>query len=68
MDEEVFNLSLRKFLKTVGVSSQRDIEHAVASAVQAGTIAGTEIFPATMTLDIPALNLHVTFDGDVKLQ
>jgi hypothetical protein len=68
MDEEVFNLSLRKFLKMVGVSSQREIEHAVASAIQGGAIAGTETFPATMTLEVPGLKLRVTFDGDVKLQ
>jgi len=68
MDPEVFNASLRKFLKTVGVSSQREIEQAVAAMIQAGAIAGAETFPATMTLDIPGLKLHVTFTEDVKLQ
>lgn len=68
MDEEVFNLSLRKFLKMVGVSSQREVEQAVARAIQDGAIAGTETFPATMTLEVPGLKLRVTFDGDVKLQ
>ena len=68
MDQEVFNASLRKFLKTVGVNSQREIEQAVAAMIQAGAIAGTETFPATMTLDVPGLNLHVTFAEDVKLQ
>ncbi|MDF2465189.1 MAG: hypothetical protein K0Q43_3424 [Ramlibacter sp.] len=68
MDQEVFNASLRKFLKTVGVNSQREIEQAVAAMIQAGAIAGTETFPATMTLDVPGLKLHVTFAEDVKLQ
>jgi hypothetical protein len=68
MDEEVFNLSLRKFLKMVGVSSQREIEQAVARVIQDGSIAGTETFPATMTLEVPGLKLRVMFDGDVKLQ
>lgn len=68
MDEEAFNLSLRKFLKMVGVSSQREIEQAVARAIQDGAVAGTETLPATMTLEIPGLKLRVTFDGDVKLQ
>jgi hypothetical protein len=68
MDEEVFNLSLRKFLKMVGVSSQREIEQAVAKALEDGTIAGTETLPATMTLEIPGVKLRVSFDGDVKLQ
>ena len=68
MDDEVFNLSLRKFLKTVGVGSQREIEQAVAGALRAAAIAGTETFPATMTLEIPALKLRVNFDGEIKLQ
>lgn len=68
MDEEVFNLSLRKFLRTVGVSSQREIEQAVAKAIQDGAIAGTETFPATMTLEVPGLKLRVAFDSELKLQ
>lgn len=68
MDQEVFNASLRKFLKTVGVSSQREIEQAVAALIQAGSIAGSETFAATMTLDVPGLKLHVTFSEDLKLQ
>jgi hypothetical protein len=67
MDEEVFNISIRKFLKMVGVSSQREIEHAVAKAVADGVIAGTETFPAKVTLDIPGLQLSVQFDGAIKL-
>lgn len=68
MDDEVFNLSLRKFLKTVGVGSQREIEQAVASAMRAATIGGTETLPAKMTLEIPGLKLRVNFDGEIKLQ
>lgn len=68
MDDETFNLSLRKFLKTVGVGSQREIEQAVAAALQARTIAGTEAMPATMVLEIPALNLRVSFEGQIRLQ
>jgi hypothetical protein len=68
MDDEVFNLSLRKFLKMVGVSSQRDIEQAVAQALQAKAINGTEAFPAKMTLEIPGLKLRVNFDGEIRLQ
>ena len=68
MDQEVFTASVRKLLKTAGVSSQREIEQAVAAMIQAGAIAGTETFPATMTLDVPGLKLHVTFAEDVKLQ
>jgi hypothetical protein len=68
MNEEVFNLSIRKFLKLVGVSSQREIEHAVTKAVAAGAIAGTEAFPAKVTLEIAGLKLNVKFEGEIKLQ
>jgi hypothetical protein len=68
MDEEVFNISIRKFLKMVGVSSQREIERAVAKAVADGAIAGTETFPAKVTLEIPGLQLSVQFDGAIKLE
>jgi Family of unknown function (DUF6494) len=68
MNEEIFNLSIRKFLKTVGVSSQREIEQAVARAVAAGAISGTETLAATMTLRIAGLQLEVRFDGEVQLR
>ncbi len=68
MNEEAFNLSIRKFLKTVGVNSQREIEHAVAKAIAAGAIAGTESFPATVTLEVEGLELKVEFGGEIKLQ
>lgn len=68
MDEETLNISIRKFLKMVGVSSQREVEQAVASALAAGTLAGTETLAATMTLQIAALQLVVKFDGEVRLQ
>lgn len=68
MNEEALNLSIRKFLKAVGVSSQREIEHAVAHAAAAGAIAGTESFPAKMTLEIAGLKLSVAFTGEITLQ
>jgi uncharacterized protein DUF6494 len=68
MNEEALNLSIRKFLKSIGVSSQRAIEHAVADALAAGTIAGTESFPAKVTLAIAGLKVHVEFTGDITLQ
>ncbi|TFZ05434.1 hypothetical protein EZ313_01820 [Ramlibacter henchirensis] len=68
MDEEELNISVRKFLKMVGVSSQREIEHAVARAVQEGAIAGTETFPARMKLEIPGLRLEAAFDGEIRLE
>jgi hypothetical protein len=67
MDNETFNLSIRKFLKMVGVNSQREIEQAVAKAIAARAISGTESFPARMTLEIAGLKLNVHFDGEIKL-
>jgi Family of unknown function (DUF6494) len=67
MDEEIFNLSIRKFLKTVGISSQREIEHAAAAALAAGSIAATESFPARMTLEVDGLKLRVVFHGVIDL-
>jgi hypothetical protein len=68
MDQETFNLSIRKFLKTVGVNAQREIEQAVAKAIAAKTISGSETLPAKMTLQIAGLQLQVQFDGEVRLQ
>ena len=68
MDDETFNLSIRKFLKMVGVNSQRQIEQAVAKAVADGSVAGTESFVAKVTLEVAGLKLNVTFDGEIKLQ
>ena len=68
MDEQTFNLSIRKFLKMVGVSSQREIEQTVAGAIASGAIAGTETLAADVTLEIAALQLKVKFDGDITLQ
>jgi hypothetical protein len=68
MDQETFNLSIRKFLKMVGVNSQREIEQAVGKALAAGTLKGSESIPARVTLEIPALGLKVPFEGDIRLK
>lgn len=68
MDQETFNLSTRKFLKTVGVGAQREIEQAVAKAIASGAISGAETFAATMTLQVAGLRLEFKFDGEIKLQ
>ncbi len=68
MNEENFNLSLRKFLKMVGVSSQNEIEKAVAKAIADKTISGSETLPATMTLDIAGVKLNVKFEGAITLE
>ncbi len=68
MNEEALNLSIRRFLKSVGIGSQRAIEQAVARATAVGAAAGTESFPATMTLEVAGLGLKVVFSGDINLQ
>jgi len=68
VNEETFNISIRKFLKMVGVNSQRQIEQAVERAIADGSIAGTETFPAKVTLEAAGLKLNVAFDGEIKLE
>jgi hypothetical protein len=68
MNDETFNISMRKFLKMVGVSSQNEIEKAVAKALADGVIKGNETLPAKMTLDIAGLKLNVTFNGQILLE
>ena len=68
MNDETFNMSIRKLLKMVGVSSQLAIERAAAAAIADGSIKGTETFPATMTLEVAGLKLSTTFNGDIHLQ
>ena len=68
MNEESLNLSIRKFLKMVGINSQREIEHAVSKAIADRSIAGTESFPAQVTLVVSGLKIDVKFDGEIRLQ
>jgi hypothetical protein len=68
MDQETFNLSIRKFLKMVGVNSQREIEQAVQKALEAKKLKGNESLAAKVILEIPALGVKVPFDGEIKLQ
>ena len=68
MNEENFNMSIRKFLKMAGVGSQREIEQAVSKALVSGKLRGNENLPATMRLTIPAIGLDVDFDADITLE
>ena len=67
MNDDAFNLSIRKFLKMVGVNSQREIEHAITDALRDGAISGTESFPCRMTLEIEGVKLRVVYDGTIDL-
>ena len=68
MDQEVFNLSIRKFLKMVGVNSQREIEQVIGKAIESGKLKGDESVPARVTLEIPLIGVKMPFDGDIKLK
>jgi hypothetical protein len=68
MDEDVFNMSIRKFLKKVGVTSQREIEAAVRQAVAEGRLKGEETLGARVTLTLEKVGLSVNIDGDVELK
>ncbi|HYC35513.1 MAG TPA: DUF6494 family protein [Usitatibacter sp.] len=68
MDQDRFNMSIRKFLKHVGVHSQREIEAAVTKAIETGRLKGNEKLPATMTLRVAGVDLEVTFKDDVELE
>lgn len=68
MKDEALNMSMRKFLKTVGVNSQLAIEKAVYKALEDGKLKGTESLPAQMTLVVGALELNVKFEGELRLE
>ena len=68
MNEDVFNGSIRKFLKTLGVSAQREIEKAVREAVAQGRIKGNEKFPAAATVTLGGLGLSHEIKGEIELE
>lgn len=68
MDENVFNMEIRKFLKKVGVTAQREIEAAVRQAVAAGKLKGSETLKAEVTLTLSGAGLATRIDGDIALQ
>jgi hypothetical protein len=68
MNDEALNMSIRKFLKTVGVNSQLVIEKAVRQALEDGKLKGNETLPAEMTLSVGRLSINVRFDGELRLE
>jgi uncharacterized protein DUF6494 len=67
MNEDVFNASLRKFLKQVGVTSQREIEKAVRDGIEAGVLKGNEKLPAKMVLTLGGISLSHEVTDDIEL-
>lgn len=68
MNEEVLNATVRKFLKKVGITSQREIELAVRDAVANGRLKGNESLLAKATIQIEGLKLTFNVEGDVELE
>jgi len=67
MNEDVFNTSLRGFLKKVGITSQREIEKAVRDAVASGRLKGNEKLPAKMVLTVDGVNLTHEITDQIEL-
>ena len=68
MNEEALNVSVRKFLKKVGVTSQREIEDAVRSALGSGRLKGNEALPAKIVLTVGGVDLKFEVEGAIELE
>jgi len=68
MNEDTFNLEVRKFLKKVGITSQREIERAVTLALDTGKLHGDETLDASVTLEVPVLDVRVRIDDTIALE
>ena len=68
MDEEVLNIQVRKFLKKVGIQSQREIEQAIKDRIKKGILTGKENLVASMLLEVPEIELRVSIDGKIEIE
>jgi hypothetical protein len=68
MNEDTFNLQIRKFLKKVGITSQREIESAVRSAIDTGKLSGSGKVHATVTLRVPEIGIELDIEDDIALE
>ena len=67
MDEEAFNLSVRRFLKKLGVTSQREIELAVRDLLDAGKLSGNETLEARAVVTVDGLEREIVVSGEIAL-
>ena len=67
MDEETFNLSVRKFLKQLGINAQREIEQGVRAGVESGRLQGDERLPARATVRVDGLDEEIVVEGEIAL-
>jgi hypothetical protein len=68
MNEDTFNIEIRKYLKTVGITSQREIEQAVYKAIESGKLEGSEILDVKMTLEVPGVGICHYIEGKIALE
>jgi hypothetical protein len=68
MNEDVLNIEIRKFLKKVGITSQREIEKAIHQGIEAGSLKGDERLQVKMTLEMGEVGLCHTIDGEIGLE
>lgn len=67
MDEEAFNLSVRRFLKKLGVTSQREIESGVRELIDAGALSGSETLEARAVVTVEGLEREIVVTGEIVL-
>jgi Family of unknown function (DUF6494) len=67
MDEDAFNLSTRKFLKKLGVTSQREIELGLRDAIESGRLEGNERLPARAVVSVDGLDHEIVVEGEISL-
>ena len=68
MNEDTFNLEIRKFLKKVGITSQREIEAAVRKAIESGDLSSSGKLHATVTLRVPEVGIEIAIEDDIALE
>lgn len=68
MNEEILNMQIRKFLKKVGVQSQREIEQAVRRSIENNSLAGLDKLEASVLLEVPEVGIKVSIESKIKLE
>ena len=67
MNQDVFNMQTRRFLKKVGIQSQREIEQAVHQGIKSGSLRGDEKLCAEVLFWVSAAGVEVTIEGEITL-
>jgi hypothetical protein len=68
MNEEVLNMQIRKFLKKVGIQSQREIEQAVRRDFEKSSLVGIDKLEASVLLEVPVVGIKISIEGEIKLE